>query len=75
MTAMYEFTFKGEAGEGLCAAFEGLEVTAARGTTVLRGELPDQAALHGVLDRINALGLERLGVRFLADGTDPGGGP
>jgi hypothetical protein len=72
MTAMYEFTFKGEAGEVLCAAFEELDVTATCGTTVLRGELPDQAALHGVLDRINALGLELLGVRLLADGDDSG---
>ncbi len=31
--------------------------------TVLVGELPDQAALHGVLNEIEALGLELLEVR------------
>jgi hypothetical protein len=33
--------------------------------TVLRGVLPDQAALHGVLAQIEALGLELLEVRRL----------
>jgi hypothetical protein len=44
--------------------------------TVLRGSVPDQAALHGLLDRIQALGLELIEVRRLSDppqgqGADP----
>ena len=35
--------------------------------TVMRGELRDQAELHGLLDRIQSLGLELLEVRRLED--------
>ena len=38
--------------------------------TVLHGEIVDQAALHGVLDRVQALGLELIEVRRLPD-EDP----
>ena len=34
-----------------------------RGETVLTGRLPDQAALHGVLAQIEALGLELIEIR------------
>jgi hypothetical protein len=35
--------------------------------TVLHGELVDQAALHGVIDRVQALGLELVEVRRLPE--------
>jgi hypothetical protein len=35
--------------------------------TLLRGDVPDQAALHGVLAQIEALGLELLEVRRVPD--------
>ena len=34
-----------------------------RGETVLTGRLPDQAALHGVLAQIEALGLELIEIK------------
>ncbi len=34
--------------------------------TVLRGEIVDQAALHGMLDQVQALGLELIEGRSLA---------
>ena len=34
-----------------------------RGETIATGHLPDQAALHGVLERIRDLGLELLSLR------------
>ncbi len=65
----YELRFRGEADKIIRAAFPEFDVTADRGTTVLRGRLPDQAALHGALDRIQDLGLELVEVRALTDDT------
>ncbi len=42
------------------------------GETVLSGALPDQAALHGVLCRINSLGLTLISLRSAE--LDPVGG-
>jgi len=49
----------------MLGAFPGLQAEADGRDTVLRGALPDQAALHGVLAEIEALGLELLEVRRL----------
>jgi hypothetical protein len=54
----YEITFAGEAGSALRAEFDDCEVTVGPGTTTLRAELPDQAALSGLVLRITGLGLE-----------------
>jgi hypothetical protein len=47
----------------LAASLEGLEVAMDPVRTVLRGRLPDQAALLGVLVRTRLLGLELIEVR------------
>jgi hypothetical protein len=39
---------------------------------VLSGVVPDQAALHGVLSRIEAMGLELVEVRRLPTDAEPG---
>jgi hypothetical protein len=44
----------------LCAEFDDCEVTVGTDTTTLRAELPDQAALSGLVLRITGLGLEVL---------------
>jgi hypothetical protein len=54
----YEITFAGEAGSTLRAEFDDCEVTVGPGTTTLRAELPDQAALSGLVLRITGLRLE-----------------
>lgn len=59
----YEIHIKGLVGEQLLAAFEGMEASERSAETVLRGPVTDQAALHGLLDRIQALGLELIEVR------------
>jgi len=57
----YEITVRGRIGDALLHAFAGLSAAAAGPNTVLRGHI-DQAALYGVLERIESLGLELLDV-------------
>ena len=59
----YEIQVGGILSERMLAAFPGLRARMAGGVTVLIGDLPDQAALHGVLSRIESLGLELVEVR------------
>jgi hypothetical protein len=54
----YEITFIGRAGVTLRAAFDDCTVILGSGTTTLRAQLPDQAALWELLQRIIGLGLE-----------------
>ncbi len=54
----YEITFTGQAGATLCAEFDDCQVTIGPGTTTLRAELPDPAALAGLVLRITSLRLE-----------------
>jgi len=62
----YEITFMGQAGEALRAEFDDCEVSIGPGTTTLRAELPDQAALSGLVERITGLGLEVIDVSLVA---------
>ena len=59
----YQIRIGGRLGRTMRAAFPDLHTHAQGPDTVLTGNLPDQAALHGVLTRIEALGLELLEVR------------
>ena len=61
----YEIWVRGHLGETMRSAFPALRAQARGGDTVLTGPLRDQAALHGVLAEIEALGLELLEVRRL----------
>lgn len=63
--ARYKIRVRGILSETLLGAFPGLHAQARGSQTVLVGPLPDQAALHGVLAWIEALGLELLEVRRL----------
>jgi hypothetical protein len=54
----YEIRIKGRLSDSLLAAFEGLTTTVPPVATVLYGPVQDQAALYGLLDRIQSLGLE-----------------
>ena len=60
----YEIRLKGHLDARRARMFEGLEmVQEPGGETVLTGIIIDQAALHGVLDRIRDLGVPLLSVR------------
>lgn len=60
----YAITIRGEAGKALRAAFDDLDLSTKDGFTILRADVPDQAALHGVIERVRALGLELVDVRL-----------
>ena len=75
MSENYEIRIRGRLSESLLAAFEGLAVTVAPVETVLHGPVLDQAALYGLLDRIQTLGLEVVEVRRLADEPPEPGPP
>ncbi|MET9296984.1 hypothetical protein [Streptomyces sp. NPDC003077] len=69
----FEIRVRGRIGAALTSAFAELTVRLRPAETVLYGAGLDQAALYGVLDRIQALGLELLEVRRLPGPGGPGG--
>jgi hypothetical protein len=64
---IYRIVVREEIGERFALAFEEMEMgmEARGGHTILKGKVVDQAHLHGILDRIGALGLELLSVESL----------
>ena len=70
MTPQYEIRIQGRVSEALLEDFGGLEQSTEKVETVLHGPVVDQAALHGLLQRIEALGLELVEVRRLPPGGD-----
>jgi hypothetical protein len=60
---LYEIRVRGVLSDTLLEAFPTMDAHTSQGDTLLVGALPDQAALHGVLAAIEALGLELLEVR------------
>jgi hypothetical protein len=60
----YEIRLKGRLDARWTAWFDGLTVFYENdGTTVICGQIVDQAALHGLLQRVRDLGLPLLSVR------------
>jgi hypothetical protein len=64
-TGRYEIRVKGRVSDQTASAFDGLTLEVHPVETVLHGDIADQAALHGLLDRVQALGLELIEVRRL----------
>jgi hypothetical protein len=71
---VYRIVVRSELGERYAVAFEGMEMKTKHGCTVLTGEIVDQPHLHGILDRINGLGLELLSVQALPEDAHPSAG-
>jgi hypothetical protein len=63
----YEIRLRGSVGPAVLQSFEGLETRVEPAETLLHGPVEDQAALHGLLQRIEAMGLELIEVRRLPD--------
>jgi len=61
----YEIRVRGHLGPRMLRAFEALSAQQAGEDTLLRGCLPDQAAVYGVIARLEALGLELVELRCL----------
>ena len=59
----YEIRIRGRVSDMTLASFDGLDSEIEPAETVLRGTVADQAALHGILERVRELGLELLEVR------------
>ena len=64
----YEIRLGGHLDAHWTTWFDGLTVThAVDGTTVISGQVADQAALHGLLQRVRDLDLPRISVVRLVD--------
>ncbi len=63
----FEIRIKGKVSDATLSAFEGMHYAVQPVETVLTGPVPDQAALHAVLDQIQAFGLELIEVRRLPE--------
>ena len=68
---IYEITFAGQADRTLRAQFDDCKVTTGPDTTTLRADLPDQAALSGLAQRIVGLGLEIIHILLVTPPSAP----
>ena len=59
----YRIVARSAPGHRCASAFDGMRVESTEGRTVLTGEVED---LRGLLERMNALGLELLSVQVLS---------
>jgi hypothetical protein len=69
----YQITFEGESSGTVVGAFEEFELHSGQGVTTLVADLPDQAAVHGLINRVGALGLGLIDVHRLDVGADESG--
>ena len=58
----YKIVVRGELGQRFALEFEGMNLRAESGRTILVGEVVDQSHLRGLLDRTADFGLELLSV-------------
>jgi hypothetical protein len=68
--ASYEIRIKGELRPPVLAFFGDFAAATRAPETVLSGALSDQNALHRVLGRIQALGLELIAVRRISESAE-----
>jgi hypothetical protein len=61
----YEIRVRGHLGTTVLRAFPALRTQRQGGDTLLRGHLPDRAAMYGLIATLEALGLELVELRRL----------
>jgi hypothetical protein len=66
---VYRIVVRSELSDRYAMAFEGMEMETKNGDTILTGEVIDQPHLHGILARINGLGLQLRSVQALPKDT------
>jgi hypothetical protein len=68
---LYRIVVRSELSDRYASAFEGMQMEAKNGRTILTGEVIDQPHLFGILARLNALGLVLLSVQALSEAAHP----
>ena len=66
-----EIRVSGLVPESVLAEFDGFHAVVEPVQTILRSHIPDQSALHGIIRRLQRLGVELIEVRRLAERPDP----
>ena len=67
MSNVYSFRVRGRISPDIVAALDPLQPAVVASETELRGVLVDQAALHGIIARLEQLGVELVGLSRLPD--------
>jgi hypothetical protein len=67
----YRVVVRGELDPRFAYLFNGMAMEHHEGTTVLEGQVRDQATLHGFIERIQEFGLELLSVEQVPQPIDP----
>lgn len=58
----YQLVLRGELGDSFGFLFDGMQLRRHAGTTVLTGDVTDQAHLVGLIERVQELGVELVSV-------------
>jgi hypothetical protein len=69
-TLEYEISVSGELPAAVLDEVENFSVEVVPAHTVMRGPVADQAALHGIINRLQSLGLDLIEVRRIGETAD-----
>ena len=68
---VYRIVVQSELTDRYASAFEGMQMEAKNGQTILTGEVIDQPHLFGILECLNSLGVGLLSVQALKEDAHP----